>query len=259
MEKIGEIEIRVTGKSGNNELNPENYDIKHIVAMLNNVEDLLYPRNKRERPLITYDIENGSVKHIFKTTVQTIIGFSALLGQIDNNQSIDFLELKTARAIENIQILSREKNYTFQIKTSLSNEYQLNINPKSEFFRNDKIWVDAEFYFYGTLKDAGGKSKANIHIDTQEYGYIAIETGKEFLEEREENLLYRNFGVRAKGKQNLDTGEIDTKTLKLIELIDYNPKFDSKYINRLIKKSENNWTKFQADHWLENLRGNYEA
>lgn len=259
MEKIGKIEIRVTGKSGNNELNPENYDIKHIVAMLNNVEDLLYPRNNKERPLISYDIENGSVKHMFKTTIQTIIGFSALLGQIDEKQSIDFLELKTARAIENIQMLSREKNYTFQIKTSLSNTYKLTINPKSTFFRNEKIWVEAEFYFYGILKDAGGKSKANIHLDTEEHGYLAIETGKEFLEEREENLLYKNYGVRAKGKQNLDTGEIDTKTLKLIELIDYTPKFDSNYIKNLIKKSENNWTNFQADGWLNNLRGNYEA
>ena len=47
-------------------------------------------------------------------------------------------------------------------------------------------------------------------------GTLSIETGQEFLKERKENLLYKRFGVRAIGLQNLETGEIDTKSLKLI-------------------------------------------
>jgi hypothetical protein len=109
VEKIGEIEIKVVGKSGNLELKPENYDIKHIASILQNVEDLLYPNNKKDRPLITYDIQEGSVRHIFKTPIQYIIGFSAILGQIQMSNSIDFLDLKTAKAIESIQQLSQQK------------------------------------------------------------------------------------------------------------------------------------------------------
>lgn len=259
MEKIGEIEIRVLGKSGNQNLSPENYDIKHIAAILQNVEDLLYPNNKKDRPIITYDIQEGSVKHLFKTTIQTVIGFSAVLGQVQANESIDFLELKTARAIENIQNLSRQKNYEFQIKTSLNDDYELTINPSTKYFRTENIWVEAEFYFYGILKDAGGKSKANIHLDTEDYGYLSIETGEEFLKEREENLLYKKFGVRASGKQNIETGEIDTKSLSLVELIDYQPKFDSEYLNSLIKKAKKSWKNINPDEWLLNLRGGYEA
>ncbi|MET4083311.1 hypothetical protein ABIB40_003280 [Pedobacter sp. UYP30] len=107
MDKIGDIEIRVVGKSGNLDLSPENYDIKHIASILQNVEDLLYPNNKKDRPLISYDIKEGSVRHIFKTPIQYIIGFSAILGQIQQSNSIDFLDLKTARAIESIQHLSQ--------------------------------------------------------------------------------------------------------------------------------------------------------
>lgn len=259
MEKIGNIEIRVLGKSGINDLTPENYDIKHIASLLQNVEDLLYPNNKKERPLITYNIQEGSVKHFFKTTIQTVIGFSAILTQIQTNNSIDFLDVRTARAIENIQELSLQKNYEFQIKTSLEDKYELNISPKTNFFRTENIWVDAEFYFYGILKDAGGKNKANIHLDTDDYGYITIETGKNFLEEREENLLYKKFGVRASGKQNLDTGELDTKSLRLIELINYNSKFDSAYLNQLISKAKKSWKGINPDEWLINLRGEYDA
>jgi len=259
MEKIGEIEIRVVGKFGNNDLKPENYDIKHIASLLQNVEDLLYPNTKKERPLITYDIQEGSVKHIFKTTIQTVIGFSAILSQIQANESIDFLDIKTARAIENIQNLSLQKNFEFQIKTSLKDDYELKISPQTKYFKSENIWVDAEFYFYGILKDAGGKSKANIHLDTDDYGYIAIETDKDFLEEKEENLLYKKFGVRATGKQNIDTGEIDTKSLKLVALIDYSPKFDNDYLSQLISKAKKSWKGINPDEWLMNLRGGYEA
>ena len=259
MEKIGNIEIKVIGKSGNQKLSPDNYDIKHIAELLQNVEDLLYPNNKKDRPIITYDIQQGSVIHLFKTTIQAVIGLSAVLSQVQANESIDFLELKTARAIESIQNLSRHKNYEFQIKTSLNDNYELTINPSTKFFRTENIWVNAEFYFYGIIKDAGGKSKANIHLDTQDYGYLSIETGEEFLKEREENLLYKQFGVRATGKQNIETGEIDTKTLKLIELIEYNPKFDNAYLTSLITKAKKSWKDINADEWLLNLRGGYEA
>ncbi|AFU69693.1 hypothetical protein P700755_003015 [Psychroflexus torquis ATCC 700755] len=214
---------------------------------------------KKDRPIITYDIQEGSVRHIFKTSIQAVIGFSALLSQIQSQNNIDFLELKTARAIEEIQKISRQKNYEFQIKTSLEKDAELKINPSTKFFRTENIWVDAEFYFYGILKDAGGKSKANIKIDTSDYGYLSIETGEEFLKEREDNLLYKNYGVRATGKQNIDTGEVDTKSLELVELIDYNPKFDNDYLKTLINKAKNNWKGINADEWLLNMRGGYEA
>lgn len=259
MEKIGDIEIKVVGKSGNQDLSPENFDIKHIAIILQNVEDLLYPNSKKERPVITYDIQEGSVVHLFKTSIQAVIGFSAVLSQIQANGSIDFLELKTARAFENIQNLSLQKDYEFQIKTSLNNKYELTINPTTKFFRTENIWVDAEFYFYGILKDAGGKSIANIHLDTQDYGYLSIETAEDFLRERKENLLYKRFGVRASGKQNIETGEIDTKSLRLIELIDYHPNFDKDYLGSRIKKAKRSWKDIDPDKWLVELRGEYES
>jgi len=259
VDKIGNIEIRVVGKSGNLKLKPDNYDIKHIASILQNVEDLLYPNNKKDRPLIAYDIQEGSVRHIFKTPIQYIIGFRAVLGQIQVSNSINFLDSKTARAIENIQQLAQQKNYEFQFSTSIKKGVELIINPRTRFFRSENTWADAEFYFYGILKDAGGKSKANIHIDTDEYGYLAIETGQDFLMEQKENLLYKKFGVRASCKQNVDTGEIDTKSLKLLELINYNPKFDSEYLNSLITKAKKSWKGFDSDDWLANLRGEYEA
>ena len=259
MDKFGHIEIRVLGNKGNLKLSPDNYDVKEIISMLQNIEDLLYPTNKKDRPLITYDLQEGSVKHIFKTSIQAIIGFSAILTQIQKSNSIDFLELKTAQAIENIQNFSYQRNYDFEIKSSVDDETVLNINPSSKFLRTENIWVEAELYFYGTLTNAGGKSSINIHLDTDEFGSLTIDTDKDFLMEQEENLLYKKYGIRALGKQNLETGEIDKKTLKLVELIDFAPKYDDAYLNSLIKKAKGNWKGINPDEWLNEMRGDYDA
>ncbi len=209
MEKKAKIEIRVSGKEGNIQLTPSNYDIKYISRILQDVEDILFPENKKARPLIAYDIEKGSVRHIFTTATQTVIGFSAILEKINKEKSIDFLQPKTAQAIENLQKTALKKQYEFQIKTSIDESVKLSITPTTAYYRKPLPWSEAEFYFYGTLKDAGGKNKANIHLDTDDYGYIAIETEKKLLQDLKDNLLYKEIGLRAKGRQNMETGEID--------------------------------------------------
>ncbi len=55
-----------------------------------------------------------------------------------------------------------------------------------------------------------GKDKANIHLQTEEFSIIKIQTPKNFLEEYATNLLYKTFGIHAVGKQHSETGEIDT-------------------------------------------------
>jgi hypothetical protein len=257
IEKTGELEIRISGSKGNLTLSPENFDIKEIQIILEKIEDLLFPINKKDRPLITYDLKEGSVKHIFKTGIQAIISFAAILSQINTVKSIDFLDLKTASAIESFQNMSYEKNYNFDIYTSFANSEKLIITPHTKFIRSENLWVDAEFYFYGVLTNAGGKNKANVHIDTKEYGLLTLETPKEFLAKSEANILYKNYGVRALGKQNIETGEMDKQSLKLLELLDYNSSFDETYLSSLINKARNNWENIDPDEWLHEIRGDY--
>ncbi len=258
MKKTAEIEVRVSGTQGNVGLSKANYDIKHIIRLLQDVENMLFGENKKSRPIISYDIKNGSVRHIFRTSAQTVIGFNAILAQIKEEGSLDFLQIKTAQAIENMQRTARQNQYEFQIKTSLKNSATLSITPDTKFYRKESSWAEAEFYFYGTLKDAGGKNRANIHLDTEDYGYITIETDQKFLQKLKENPLYKELGVRVKGRQDTETGEIDPKSLKLINLVDYQPKFDRSYLDELIAKAKKSWKDIDTDKWLAEIRGSYE-
>jgi hypothetical protein len=260
VEKIGYIEIRITGSKGNIELSPDNYDIREIITILENAENLLYPGDKKERPIISYHIEQGSVKHILKTSIQFIIGFNAIIGQVSTIQEIDFLDLQTAKAFENLQNIAIKKDYIFSIKTSLENSNEVQVDRTTRYIRTEAIWADAEFYFYGKITNAGGKDKANIHILTADFGTIRIQTPISFLEDYEENLLYKSLGIRALGKQHSSTGEIDTATLKFLELVDYQPKYDDLYLKGLREKAKKSWLDgIDPDSWLKEIRGGYDA
>lgn len=260
MEKIGFIEIKITGSKGNLDLTPDNYDIREVIAILENAENLLYSGDKKDRPNISYKIEEGSVKHVFKTSLQYIIGFNAVIGQVNQVRNIDFLDLHTAKAFENIQDIAAKRNYVFSIRTSLAHTNEVKIDRTTRFFRTEAIWADAEFYFYGRITNAGGKDRANIHVYTEELGTVRIQTPISFLEQYDENLLYKTFGIRATGKQHSETGEIDTSTLRFIELVDYQPKYDEQYLKALRDKAKKSWLgNVNPDNWLREIRGGYDA
>lgn len=260
MDKIGFIEISIKGSKGNLELIPDNYDIREIISILENAENLLYPGDKRDRPNISYRIEEGSVKHILKTSIQFIIGFNAVLGQIQQVRSIDFLDVATAKSFEEIQSIATKQNYVFRIRTSLDESNEVIVDSTTRYFRTEAIWADAEFYFYGKVTNAGGKDKANIHVSTEEHGTLRIQTPISFLEQYQENMLYKSYGVRATGKQHTETGEIDSSTLKFVDLIDYEPKYDEQYLKELRDKAKKSWlSDINPDSWLKEIRGGYDA
>lgn len=260
MEKNGFIEISIAGSKGNLELTPDNYDIREVIVMLENAENLLFPGDKRDRPIISYKIEEGTVRHIIKTSIQYIIGFNAVIGQVSQVQNIDFLDLGTARAFENIQDIATKRNYVFTIKTSLENTNEVRVDATTRYYRTEAIWADAEFYFYGRVTNAGGKEKANIHVFAEELGTVRIQTPISFLEQYDDNMLYKTYGIRATGKQHSETGEIDTSTLKFVELVDYQPKYDERYLKELRKKAKKSWLgSINPNDWLKEIRGGYDA
>ncbi len=117
------------------------------------------------------------------------------------------------------------------------------------------MWADAEFFFYGELINAGGKNEPNIHLATKEAGTLLIDVDKEFLKQQDENILYKEFGVRVQGKQNIASGEIDKRNLKLIELVDYDSRFDEQYLSTLISKVGNKFSGLDVDSWINEIRG----
>lgn len=64
MDKTGYIEISISGKKGNLDLAPANYDLRELNDVLEQIENLLIPGEKKERPLISYQLEDFSKKDV---------------------------------------------------------------------------------------------------------------------------------------------------------------------------------------------------
>ena len=254
MDALGDIEIRIEGSVGARKLAPSLVDIDEIREILTQAAGLLFPTEKRsQRPLISYEIVEGSVRHKFRTVMQSVIGFGAVLSQISAQGQIDFLHERSAVAIERLQHLAVEKDYVVTIS---ANDSRLVVDRTTHYLRNAKLWVDAEFYLYGELTNAGGKSSPNIHLDTEEFGTLRIATKKDYLKEADKNLLYKKFGLRVTGKQNLQTFEMDRNSLTFVDLFDYDMKYSDAYLDGLLKKSAPAWENVSdADQWLEEIRG----
>lgn len=250
---MGEIEIKLEGSIGKEKLRPEHVDIEEIREILNQAAHLLFPTEKRaQRPLISYEIEEGSVRHKFRTLMQSVIGFGAVISQIGTEDQIDFLHDRSAEAIESLQRLAVSKDY---VVTLSANQQALRIDKNTHYERAETLWAEAEFYLYGVLTNAGGKSNPNIHLDTEEFGSLRITTDKEFLAGEDRNLLYKNFGVRVKGRQNLKTFEMDRNSLEFIDLFDYDTSYSDSYLDKLMKKAAPAWESItDPDAWLEDLR-----
>lgn len=250
------IDIHISGKNGEIPITPANYDISELKDILTYAECLLYPNTPRaNRPIISYEMKEGSVVHRFWTSLQGVVAFTAVMSMVGESKSLDGLDLKTAEAVESIQKIAREKDYTVKFASSRSKQIGLSINASTDFRRTEKVWAESEFYFYGQVQSAGGKTDAAIKIEVKGKGLLTIATDKNVLECLERNLLYHNCGVRVKGRQNIDTGEIDRHSLSLVSLVDYEPKFDENYLNALIRKATPALKDVDADVWLNELRG----
>lgn len=256
MEDKGHIEIRVTGKIGNEPLSPDNYDIREIRALFDVIEAIVNSSQKIRKTPITYSISEGSVRNLFKTTRQSAVAFMAIMSMIQTSGSLDGLELPAARAISEIQKAAVKNNFKYEFLGDDMERPALTITKETSYRINEELWAEAELYLYGTLTNAGGKDKSNIHLLTENNGILIINTEKEVLQSREENMLYKNYMVRAKGRQNIRSGELDMGSLELLEMKQYDPSYSEQYLASLIKKATPKWQGIDdVDEWVGKMRG----
>lgn len=256
MDEFGRIEIKVVGHVGNEPLSPENFDIREIKSLFDVVETLLYPNSKLTRAPITYSLEEGSVRNIFKTTLQSAATFLATLNVVNQTGSLSGLELSTAKAFQEVQKSAVKNDFRYEFGTPDNESPTLIISRHTSYHINENLWANTDFYFYGTVINAGGKDRTNIHLQTKDHGLITIATPREVLADQKENILYKQFTIRAKGRQNISTREIDPASFELIEMTPFDPNYNEQYLASLIKKASIRWRGIEdADKWLSKIRG----
>ena len=244
--------FHIDGNINGERISTSNFDIEYEMQMLEWVNSLLGGKEKG-RPLIVHTIEDGSYMGVFLTSLQRVAQVAAVLAMVIPQNDISHLEPKTAETFEDILSFSRANGLSVKISTEHDNASLL-ITPKTQFKKQVDVWVDGEFYFYGVVTDAGGKNKSNIHLDTGE-GTITITVDKDALAKREDNILYKQYGARVTAKQNIITGELDKDSIRLIELLGFNPVFDADDLIKHQQSAAKAWEGVDVDKFLSEIRG----
>lgn len=252
MENQAQIVIHIDSKT--KKLSPEGYDIKEIQEILSNMNTLLSDENGHRKEVVSYKIEDGSVRHVFTTAIQKVAEFGGVLSLIASSGTLDNVYGYYAKPFNEIQRIARAHDYVVDFGTSLLNDKVLSITSDTHFEKKN-LWYDTPMYFYGKLLDAGGKSDSNIHLETKDYGYIKIHASKEVLSSIKDNPLYREFAVQVNAKQDAITGEIDMKSLELVEFIDFEPRYNDAYFKEILGKSSKVWAGVDVDKYLDEIRG----
>ena len=254
MEEQGYIEVKINGSIDNKPLKPIDIDISEIKEIISDVETFLYPTRgeKTERPHISYRIEEGSARNLFYLPISGVLLFNGLSSEITNRGNIDFLDNKRAEIIDKFQRRAAEKNFEISFFSSSAKEAILKINKDTTYFKIAASYIETEFVLYGKVNEEGGNNP-NFHLLTKDYGKLVISASEQQLLEGEKRL-FKVYGVRAKGKQNLVNGK--PYDLKLIDYITYNPNYDEHKLDLLIERASQKWNAIpNVDSWLQQIRG----
>lgn len=254
MEEQGYIEVKIDGSVGKKPLKPIDIDITEIKEIINDVETFLYPTRgeKAERPHISYKIEEGSARNLFYLPISGVLLFNGLITEIKNRGNIDFLDNKRAEIIDKFQRKAAEENLEISFYSSSNKEPILKINKGTSYFKIAATFIETELVLYGKVNEEGGNNP-NFHLLTKEYGKLVISASEQQLLEGEKRL-FKVYGVRVKGKQNLADGK--PYDLRLIDYITYNPNYDEHKLDLLIERASIKWNALtNVDSWLEQIRG----
>lgn len=254
MEEQGYIEIKIDGRVGNNPLRPIDLDITEIKEMISDVETFLFPTRgeKADRPHLSYKLEEGSARHLFYLPISGVLLFNGLSNEIQTRGNVDFMDNKRAEVIDKFQRRASERNLEISFKSSITQKPVLQINQNTSYFKIGANFIETEFILYGKINEEGGNNP-NFHLLTKEYGKLVISATEQQLLEGEKRL-FKVYGVKAKGKQNLNDGK--PFDLKLIDYISYNPDYNEQKLDLIIQRASANWNAVSnVDLWLETIRG----
>ena len=256
MDTQGHILLTITGKTSEGNLNPKDIDISETKELLSDVEALLFPTKaeKDERPKVSYEVQEGSVKNLFFIPAAKAIMFTALMSEVGKRGNIDLLEPKAAAIIDKWQrkAYTTGREYSFTSSISPDNAF-VKITKESQFIAPQTDWVNTNLYLYGRIFEEGGLNKINLHIQTDRYGKLVVDATEEQLTSGA-NKLFQTYGLWVKGKQNLQSGTL--KDLTLIDFLTYQTEYDELALNKLIDKASANWGKIKnKDLWLNDIRG----
>lgn len=250
------IEIKLTGKRGTEPLSPENVGVGFLIEALGHIRTLL-EATADEDPIVT--LHEGSLALRHRGLSDSVESLAHQLRIVGQTFSLDGTDKKLTKALTGLQKLALRHGDTVVI--SKENEPLVSFSQQHKLESVTHTYVDSEIYIRGKVTNAGGIGKPNIHVQTDDVnlGTLLVDTTEEQLSSDEKNRLYKPITMRVSIKEDVQTGEYDLKSARLLEVIettDIATKEVSSYVGKLIERAKGSWTDVRdKEAWLKRIRG----
>jgi len=256
------FEVILSGVHDAQALRSEDIDVDEMIAIMQKGRDLLYPDGKKNEK-VSVRVTEGSVVVSFLAPAGRVIEVQALMEEVEHTRDLRLLAPKQRDAIAFFQEVAIKHEFLIALGAEGKPKTQkLHISQDSGPFWKQPIstWIDAELYLNGKITNIGGKSNPNIHLDTHDYDLqtVIIYASEQQLASDDKNRLYKTQQVRVSIKQNIETGQYDPRSSRLIEFIDLEDmeESDEEYLDRLIQEATESWSEVKdSDSWLKEIRG----
>ncbi len=260
MSRQATFEIHIEGSRRGEKLSPDLLDINEWIDVYKHARNLLYPDgSQKDRNPIQVKTELGSVRVLLTTAAALVIQAQALLGAVQQRKELGFLPKKQAEAIRYFYKIAKDEQFDIQLGEEGKLDNGLRLNRTFEFIPEKPVWVEMETFVSGKVTNLGGKTKSNIHLETEEYGSLIISATEDELAREDKNRLYQQIQVQIRMRQNAQTGEYDRDSAEFVQFIDLNEESPDEYLDRLIQAASPDWEEINdTDAWLKEIRG-YES
>ncbi len=171
------------------------------------------------------------------------------------SELLDALDAKRREVLERWQKAARQtRGMAYRISAPFLVR-PIVVSADSDYRADDADqWVQVERYVQGQIEDLGGATRANAHVRLADGMLLPVSTERDVLRDDPVNRLYKQAMLRIKAEYNVLTREL--RKAKLVEFVEYAPKFDEADMARLTRRGAQAWKDVpDATAWVDDLRG----
>ncbi len=254
MHPVNELRFAISDRINGVEVGPRHVPLSLLGDFQKEVSDFLKGSNRDVDPAeVLVSVEEGSLALV----VTGLIAASTLwvdLERIQSSISLNYIDAKRAAVFDRWQTAARQHLHRkYQIADAAA-LVRITVDSSSDFRKFDEIWVQVEKYLTGRIVDLGGKTRANVHLETEDGSVLVVAATQELLVQEEQNRLYRPALLHISAEENLHTGILRNHRLLAFEA--HQPAYDENEFQQMVARGTAAWADVpNATEWLENLRG----
>ncbi len=208
---------------------------------------------------LTVQISDGSYRLRVLIPAGLLASLVADTAQLARSAPLADIDPHRARVILRWQERAKmDGQLTYAIRSPRGAFPPVTVNKDSTLRREERVqWVQIERYLVGKILEWGGAQSPNIHLRPRNMKEaIIIDATEDQIHAERDNLVYHQAIVHVRARQNAQTGEIDKKSYKLIELRPYQPEVSEDRLQALFEKGAVAWKNVpDASAWVNERRG----